>query len=82
MPSSTTAPAKPRGFAAMTEAKKREIAAMGGRASGGNFKHNRAKASAAGKKSSGNFANNREKARAAGRKGGSRPAQPDVQIAT
>jgi uncharacterized protein len=39
-----------RGFAAMDEAKQREIASMGGKASGGNFAKNRKKASEAGKK--------------------------------
>lgn len=39
-----------RGFAAMDEAKRREIARKGGRASGGNFKHNPKRASEAGKK--------------------------------
>jgi len=43
----------------------------GGRASGGNFKHDRQKASQAAKKSGGNFANDRERAVLAGRKGGS-----------
>lgn len=61
-----------RGFAAMDETRQREIASMGGRASGGNFKNDREKASRAGKKSGGNFANDREKASEAGRKGGSR----------
>lgn len=40
-----------RGFASMDEAKQREIASKGGRASGGNFKNDRAKASRAGKSS-------------------------------
>lgn len=39
-----------RGFAAMDEEKQREIASMGGKASGGNFAKNRKKASEAGKK--------------------------------
>ncbi len=39
-----------RGFASMYEDKQREIASMGGRASGGNFKNDRKKASEAGKK--------------------------------
>lgn len=39
-----------RGFASMDEAKQREIASKGGRASSGNFKHDRQKASEAGKK--------------------------------
>jgi general stress protein YciG len=39
-----------RGFASMDEDKQREIASKGGRASGGNFKNDREKASRAGKK--------------------------------
>jgi len=39
-----------RGFAAMDEEKQREIASMGGKASGGNFAKDRKKASEAGKK--------------------------------
>lgn len=39
-----------RGFAAMDEKKQREIASKGGRASGGNFKNDREKASTAGRK--------------------------------
>jgi general stress protein YciG len=39
-----------RGFASMDEDKQREIASKGGKASGGNFKNDRAKASRAGKK--------------------------------
>lgn len=39
-----------RGFASMDEDKQREIASKGGKASGGNFKNNRQKASEAGKK--------------------------------
>lgn len=39
-----------RGFAAMDEAKQREIASKGGKASGGNFKNDRERASEAGKK--------------------------------
>ena len=39
-----------RGFAAMDPAKQREIASLGGRASGGNFKHDSARASLAGRK--------------------------------
>jgi general stress protein YciG len=39
-----------RGFAAMDEARQREIASMGGKASGGNFAKDRKKASRAGKK--------------------------------
>jgi general stress protein YciG len=39
-----------RGFAAMDEDKQREIASKGGKASGGNFKNDREKASRAGKK--------------------------------
>ena len=39
-----------RGFASMDKNKQREIAAAGGRASGGNFKRDRKRASAAGKK--------------------------------
>lgn len=40
---------KARGFAAMDKDELRKIASKGGKASGGNFKHNREKASAAGK---------------------------------
>ena len=39
-----------RGFAAMDEERQRQIASMGGKASGGNFAKNRKKASEAGKK--------------------------------
>jgi hypothetical protein len=39
-----------RGFAAMDQAKQREIASKGGQASGGNFKNNPARASEAGRK--------------------------------
>jgi len=39
-----------RGFASMDESKQREIASKGGKASPGNFKHDREKASRAGKK--------------------------------
>lgn len=39
-----------RGFASMDEAKQRDIASKGGKASGGNFKKDKAKASEAGKK--------------------------------
>lgn len=39
-----------RGFASMSKERQREIAAMGGRASGGNFAKNRKKASEAGKR--------------------------------
>lgn len=39
-----------RGFASMDPAKQRAIASKGGRASGGNFKNDRAKAAAAGRK--------------------------------
>jgi general stress protein YciG len=39
-----------RGFAAMDEEKQREIASMGGKASGGNFAKDRKKAREAGKK--------------------------------
>jgi general stress protein YciG len=39
-----------RGFASMDESKQREIASKGGKASGGNFKNDRQKASEAGKK--------------------------------
>ncbi len=64
----------PRGFAAMDREKQRAIASKGGKASGGNFKNDPARAAAAGRKggeaSGGNFANNRERASEAGRKGG------------
>lgn len=39
-----------RGFASMDEEKQREIASLGGQASGGNFKKDPSRASAAGKK--------------------------------
>jgi general stress protein YciG len=39
-----------RGFAAMDREKQREIASKGGRASGGNFKNDPARASEAGRK--------------------------------
>lgn len=39
-----------RGFASMDKDKQREIASMGGRASGGNFAKDRKKASEAGKR--------------------------------
>lgn len=39
-----------RGFASMDDKKQREIASMGGKASGGNFKNDPERASAAGKK--------------------------------
>jgi uncharacterized protein len=39
-----------RGFASMDDDKQREIASKGGKASGGNFKNDREKASSAGKK--------------------------------
>lgn len=39
-----------RGFASMDEKKQREIASMGGKASGGNFKNDTERASKAGKK--------------------------------
>lgn len=39
-----------RGFAAMDRAKQREIASKGGRASGGNFRNDPARASEAGRK--------------------------------
>lgn len=39
-----------RGFASMDPEKQRKIASEGGKASGGNFKHDRQKASEAGKK--------------------------------
>lgn len=39
-----------RGFASMDAERQREIASMGGRASGGNFARNPARASAAGRK--------------------------------
>lgn len=39
-----------RGFASMDKEKQRQIASKGGKASGGNFKNNPARASAAGKK--------------------------------
>ena len=43
-----------RGFASMDEDKQREIASKGGKASGGNFKNDREKASEAGKKGAAN----------------------------
>lgn len=39
-----------RGFASMDENKQREIASKGGKASGGNFKNDRKRASEAGRK--------------------------------
>lgn len=39
-----------RGFASMSEERRREIASKGGRASGGNFKHNPERAREAGRK--------------------------------
>lgn len=39
-----------RGFASMDQSKQREIASKGGKASGGNFKNDRQRASEAGKK--------------------------------
>jgi uncharacterized protein len=39
-----------RGFASMSKEKQREIASMGGRASGGNFAKDRKRASEAGKR--------------------------------
>ena len=39
-----------RGFASMDSDKQREIASKGGKASGGNFKNDRERASAAGRK--------------------------------
>lgn len=39
-----------RGFAAMSKSKQQEIASKGGKASGGNFAHDREKASQAGRK--------------------------------
>jgi len=39
-----------RGFASMSKEKQREIASMGGRASGGNFAKDRKRASVAGKR--------------------------------
>jgi len=43
-----------RGFASMDENKQREIASKGGKASGGNFKNDRKRASEAGKKGGSN----------------------------
>lgn len=40
-----------QGFASMNPERQRAIASAGGKASGGNFKHDRAKAQAAGRKS-------------------------------
>ena len=63
-----------RGFAAMDQAKQREIASKGGSASGGNFANNPERAREAGRKggevSGGNFANDPGRAAEAGRKGG------------
>ena len=63
-----------RGFAAIDAERQREIARMGGKASGGNFKNNPERAAAAGraggKVSGGNFANDPTRAAEAGRKGG------------
>ena len=49
MPESNGKPSR-RGFAAMDREKQREIASKGGRASGGNFKNDPARASEAGRK--------------------------------
>lgn len=43
-----------RGFASMDEGKQREIASMGGKASGGNFKNDPQRAREAGKKGAAN----------------------------
>jgi general stress protein YciG len=43
---------KNRGFASMSKSERRRIAVMGGKASGGNFKHDPRRASEAGKKGS------------------------------
>ena len=48
MANSTSGGAK-RGFAAMDSLKQREIASKGGKASGGNFAHDRERAAAAGR---------------------------------
>lgn len=63
-----------KGFAGMPPEKVREIAANGGRASGGNFKNNPTRAIAAGRKggrlSGGQFRIGCERTREAGRRGG------------
>ena len=65
-----------RGFASMDQDRQREIAAKGGRESGGNFRHDPQRAAEAGHKggqmSGGNFKHDRERAAEAGRKGGLR----------
>ncbi len=50
MADSTRSGTSKRGFASMDEDKQRAIASKGGKASSGNFKHDRQKASEAGKK--------------------------------
>lgn len=45
---------KKRGLASLSIERRREIASMGGKASGGNFKHSPERASIAGKKSRAN----------------------------
>jgi len=44
---------KPRGLAAMTPERRKQIASMGGKASPSNFKYSKERASAAGKKRKG-----------------------------
>lgn len=66
-----------RGFASMDQTKQREIASKGGRASGGNFKNDRGRATEAGRKggqsvpaSERSFSRDPALAAEAGRKGG------------
>ena len=63
-----------RGFASMDEARQREIASEGGKASGGNFKNDPGRAAEAGRKggenSGGNFKNDPESGLGGGPQGG------------
>ncbi len=63
---------KPRGFAAMTPERQREIASMGGKAAGAKYsqEHMRVLGRNGGRKSGGNFARNPQRAVECGRKGG------------
>jgi general stress protein YciG len=69
----------PRGFAALTPERRREIASMGGKTSAG-FAKDPERARSAGRKggqnSSGNFKHNPERAQEMGRRGGSAPKPP------
>lgn len=67
-----------RGFASMSRERQREIASMGGKASGGNFANSPERAAEEGRKggqvSGGNFKNDRARAAKAGAIGGGRRA--------